>query len=180
MCCARGTTSACAENTGAFGLPAGSAWNYLRVRGEYLVHRLWLVSESELPPRARRIPYLDISHLCDDGTTSACAENTLTWGCFATRIRNYLRVRGEYLNRNEKLLKHQELPPRARRILLVMGFMASVNGTTSACAENTAPEVTESMGRRELPPRARRIPITAHVSCFTIGTTSACAENTFI
>ena len=112
-----GTTSACAENTGAFGLPAGSAWNYLRVRGEYLVHRLWLVSESELPPRARRIPYLDISHLCDDGTTSACAENTLPLHMQTYTPRNYLRVRGEYLTCILFTPPLAELPPRARRIL---------------------------------------------------------------
>ena len=52
-----GTTSACAENTGAGILQGYAEGNYLRVRGEYLKHQsdTWL-----------RI-----------GTTSACAENTL-------------------------------------------------------------------------------------------------------
>ena len=52
----RGTTSACAENTGAFRRFKAEAENYLRVRGEY----------------RRRTP----KRRFDLGTTSACAENT--------------------------------------------------------------------------------------------------------
>ena len=51
-----GTTSACAENTSNSPSSWASIWNYLRVRGEYLRHVFALVLESELPPRARRIP----------------------------------------------------------------------------------------------------------------------------
>ena len=51
-----GTTSACAENT-MLGL-AGLLWiwNYLRVRGEYLLPFCLGIIKMELPPRARRIP----------------------------------------------------------------------------------------------------------------------------
>ncbi|VEI98377.1 Uncharacterised protein [Corynebacterium matruchotii] len=50
-----GTTSACAENT-ANSRPARSpAWNYLRVRGEYIFYRVFEGFFPELPPRARRI-----------------------------------------------------------------------------------------------------------------------------
>ena len=132
-----GTTSACAENTDSLVVDVLCAWNYLRVRGEYLVHRLWLVSESELPPRARRIPYLDISHLCDDGTTSACAENTLPLHMQTYTPRNYLRVRGEYEKNPYSQKTGLELPPRARRILHIGGGDELQIGTTSACAENT-------------------------------------------
>ena len=70
--------------------------NYLRVRGEYITHNLYPTNFVELPPRARRIQSRAGPALTAGGTTSACAENTLTWGCFVARIRNYLRVRGEY------------------------------------------------------------------------------------
>ena len=72
-----GTTSACAENTGtpAFGKP--STRNYLRVRGEYWMRRFPLSRTRELPPRARRIQLWIISRLGSEGTTSACAENTM-------------------------------------------------------------------------------------------------------
>ena len=61
-------------------MPSGVAWpsnrNYLRVRGEYdqqgLVHR----GVMELPPRARRIRSLGKIMMGENGTTSACAENT--------------------------------------------------------------------------------------------------------
>ena len=51
----RGTTSACAENTGRL-LPGWMpARNYLRVRGEYSSTRAGSFLSMELPPRARRI-----------------------------------------------------------------------------------------------------------------------------
>ena len=50
-----GTTSACAENTSAIFARNSSAWNYLRVRGEYERIAMSMNIEEELPPRARRI-----------------------------------------------------------------------------------------------------------------------------
>ena len=100
----QGTTSACAENTGldhlansidrnylrvrgeyqGHGILPGRWGNYLRVRGEYpkQCHKERLI--RELPPRARRIQYeLDVAEL-RNGTTSACAENTLHYhSCFS-------------------------------------------------------------------------------------------------
>jgi len=52
------------------------------------------------------------------GTTSAYAENTLSFSLLHLHQGNYLRVRGEYQIKG-----------------LAMGTVA---GTTSACAENTA------------------------------------------
>ena len=132
------------------------------------------------------------------GTTSACAENTGTRDFVHMELGNYLRVRGEYLNRNEKLLKHQELPPRARRIRKCGSTAVRMTGTTSACAENTGStpppdprdgnylrvrgEYSSSRShvpsQRELPPRARRIPLVTPGPKAQGGTTSACAENT--
>ena len=51
-----GTTSACAENTFAFGINLHGCGNYLRVRGEYKSSMPKTKSDLELPPRARRIP----------------------------------------------------------------------------------------------------------------------------
>ena len=76
-------------------------------------------------------------HIMDRGTTSACAENTasripkyhMTW--------NYLRVRGEYCLAHCSMSFPMELPPRARRIQPVLPKNWFVQGTTSACAENT-------------------------------------------
>ena len=71
-----GTTSACAENTHRRLLWAAFSWNYLRVRGEYNCCLISPQDFRELPPRARRI--LEYPEDCTDeeGTTSACAENT--------------------------------------------------------------------------------------------------------
>ena len=52
-------------------------------------------------------------------------------------FRNYLRVRGEYLVLGLNTLRTTELPPRARRIQEASGTEIEINGTTSACAENT-------------------------------------------
>ena len=73
----RGTTSACAENTWSMANKFDSAWNYLRVRGEYAGLFYKAMLSKELPPRARRI-HDDLVDLAPRvGTTSACAENTL-------------------------------------------------------------------------------------------------------
>ena len=70
----------------------------------------------ELPPRARRILAGEAQRRTNQGTTSACAENT-PWGYSAFLPNgNYLRVRGEYRRVLHHIIFQQELPPRARRI----------------------------------------------------------------
>ena len=111
------------------------------------------------------------------GTTSACAENTTTSSRGPAKQRNYLRVRGEYRVFFGDARPHQELPPRARRILITILKIHLRIGTTSACAENTPacvqlPKIEgnylrvrgeyqhmrhASLAWSELPPRARRI-----------------------
>ena len=72
-----------------------------------------------------------------DGTTSACAENTLEGWPETLSFWNYLRVRGEYNPARSTSQSEMELPPRARRIQLTTMIGAFALGTTSACAENT-------------------------------------------
>ena len=113
---------------------------------------------------------------------------------------NYLRVRGEYLKTAWDEVMSAELPPRARRILEQGVWFRGETGTTSACAENTAPgrllgfaqwnylrvrgeysPAQYQVGYQvELPPRARRIPAMTSSHAVFRGTTSACAENTMI
>ena len=132
-----GTTSACAENT-ANSRPARSpAWNYLRVRGEYLIENHGIGPSLELPPRARRILQGGVTWATGHGTTSACAENTVQHKNVLELLRNYLRVRGEYLLSSVGPLLSSELPPRARRIRDGGQPTRYFRGTTSACAENT-------------------------------------------
>ena len=153
-----GTTSACAENTRGMPENRRSSRNYLRVRGEYIwvwkpctlsrelpprarrIPTVWLQNrhkKCELPPRARRIPGHGCCIAHNQGTTSACAENTQPPKAQRNSPWNYLRVRGEYVGLTQRLNIGEELPPRARRILEdhLMSFPSL--GTTSACAENT-------------------------------------------
>ena len=194
----RGTTSACAENTTPPTPNIGPCGNYLRVRGEYCPMNLLVRTRMELPPRARRIRRLARHCLSSGGTTSACAENTVSIVACRMSIRNYLRVRGEYAARGQAALPAGELPPRARRIPAIGRSSDDKYGTTSACAENTLclsrkptflwnylrvrGEYTfvdgESGDELELPPRARRIPLNDFTNFLDDGTTSACAENT--
>ena len=133
----------------------------------------------ELPPRARRILEYPEDHTDATGTTSACAENT----GFDVFLRvfpwNYLRVRGEYDKATSKAISVAELPPRARRIRNLNKQRRRRDGTTSACAENTALLIVavvltgnylrvrgeyfhlppKDIRAAELPPRARRIPL---------------------
>ena len=71
-----GTTSACAENTVRQHRLPSLSWNYLRVRGEYSSDGSPSFKRLELPPRARRIHPLPYNTVPNNGTTSACAENT--------------------------------------------------------------------------------------------------------
>ena len=93
-----------------------AAWNYLRVRGEYIRKLYESRGYEELPPRARRILVLVVMILAAWGTTSACAENTSMSSKKRFPARNYLRVRGEYGPTTPRTRHHLELPPRARRI----------------------------------------------------------------
>ena len=193
-----GTTSACAENTLILLFALLIWWNYLRVRGEYRRQSPDQRQQTELPPRARRIPFETIGNVIQRGTTSACAENTTPLRAADINPRNYLRVRGEYCSEAFSSSALRELPPRARRIHGRIHMEKPKNGTTSACAENTAlgfsspdrsgnylrvrgeyPEIKVSIARKmELPPRARRIHRRIGMVCSAMGTTSACAENT--
>ena len=193
----RGTTSACAENTASRIPKYHMTWNYLRVRGEYCLAHCSMSFPMELPPRARRIQPVLPKNWFVQGTTSACAENTgldhlansidrnylrvrgeyQGHGILPGRWGNYLRVRGEYPKQCHKERLIRELPPRARRILILMTRRSARMGTTSACAENTHPathnnalsrnylrvrgeyalDYLHGLLRTELPPRARRI-----------------------
>ena len=154
---------------------------------------------AELPPRARRIRIIVCCHRRTLGTTSACAENTFYILRRVQLLRNYLRVRGEYIVPIILSILTVELPPRARRIHLSIPKENTITGTTSACAENTHPQPPRWFGQRnylrvrgeyqhrsragcpapELPPRARRILTSPDSEVGGYGTTSACAENTW-
>ena len=136
---AHGTTSACAENTDFLDSAGDVGGNYLRVRGEYTCHACARAREWELPPRARRIHNVFLRCQCNPGTTSACAENTQCIFALSMQPRNYLRVRGEYAFQTILTIRVQELPPRARRIRVIIQLDHGLSGTTSACAENTGP-----------------------------------------
>ena len=112
-----GTTSACAENTSASLSGAPPTWNYLRMRGEYLIVVAAIIALVELPPHARRIPL------------AICGGNGIS--------RNYLRMRGEYASPRNPRPQISELPPHARRIPVKSIAHSFLFGTTSACAENT-------------------------------------------
>ena len=115
---------------------AGSR-NYLRMRGEYWGPVQHGDDVMELPPHARRIQPAPWPATLSNGTTSACAENTLGFIGDDGVYRNYLRMRGEYAPARPLGIFWPELPPHARRILRERYTALRDQGTTSACAENT-------------------------------------------
>ena len=168
------------------------------MRGEYGHFLAWQTAAWELPPRARRILTVRSTLFWLCGTTSACAENTTALSEGEHRIGNYLRVRGEYQLAAGSSIRLEELPPRARRIQILLVGGDIPPGTTSACAENTyrGHQNDQNEGNylrvrgeylllpwviwwpAELPPRARRIRDKVYAAADGKGTTSACAENT--
>ena len=111
------------------------------MRGEYDTIARGKYKSTELPPRARRIPDSMCTRLVVRGTTSACAENTFGVVGDVMGHGNYLRVRGEYSGTPGWGSAAEELPPRARRIQGFLPYRLAVDGTTSACAENTQNEL---------------------------------------
>ena len=107
------------------------------MRGEYLGGPVGSISILELPPHARRIPGIALRYGLLLGTTSACAENTMSGSLLSLGSWNYLRMRGEYLHRVDTTYTLMELPPHARRIRGNLLSRLHLLGTTSACAENT-------------------------------------------
>ena len=107
-------------------------------------------------------------------------------------------MRGEYGVGRMVGKIYPELPPRARRIPWFQRHSPMIEGTTSACAENTETLNLWQLDARnylrvrgeypsifklrvtllELPPRARRILAWQTAAWSEGGTTSACAENT--
>ena len=75
--------------------------------------------------------------LVHQGTTSAYAENTFLAVTISWNDANYLRVRGEYVEKPVKIGQNRELPPRTRRIHQQSDSITDPIGTTSAYAENT-------------------------------------------
>ena len=152
----------------------------------------------ELPLRTRRIRKPPRRKTNQDGTTSACAENTWLPPCLKPRPRNYLRVRGEYMTAVQAVGPAEELPPRTRRIPYFGRRNWKKLGTTSAHSENTGSPCIGGCYRGnylrargeyvawtilsarspELPPRTRRILPTERHNPEPGGTTSAHAENT--
>ena len=152
--------------------------NYLRVRGEYTLYHSRCVGLGELPPRARRILGHTSVEALHNGTTSACAENTLPTDGSTLHPGNYLRVRGEYPISPTWVTKKEELPPRARRIQIRTISESQMIGTTSACAENTNYRSARPCPNRNyLRVRGEYGTFRLRKNCFS-GTTSACAENT--
>ena len=93
-------------------------------------------------------------------------------------LRNYLRVRGEYGPASTRVDARPELPPRARRIQFYPCREFFVDGTTSACAENTF-ETFDDWGDKGNYLRVRgEYEVAAGGPSTHLGTTSACAENT--
>ena len=172
--------------------------NYLRVRGEYVKLAFAMPRTKELPPRTRRIRDRVGIYGHSQGTTSAYAENTHQQSAPARPHRNYLRVRGEYSTSFCTASITSELPPRTRRIHVLVSSKETPRGTTSAYAENTRPGqgnnrapwnylrvrgeygtvFTIVHGHLELPPRTRRIQHAVVAVPCSLGTTSAYAENT--
>ena len=172
------TTSACAENTPLEGAPYVWGGNYLRVRGEYVNTLAAPRAYTELPPRARRIRGHWAVSSRKNGTTSACAENTICPIGLTHGPWNYLRVRGEYSWGSAGVITKAELPPRARRIPPCRDSDTRSRGNYLRVRGEYTPGASKCPPRRELPPRARRIQVAAGGPTSHLGTTSACAENT--
>ena len=148
------------------------------MRGEYFTNRMPVFTRLELPPRARRILTQAIKQTGENGTTSACAENTSGAKDSQAKSWNYLRVRGEYKGLPGTNPRGWELPPRARRIPCTVNMMTNHTWNYLRVRGEYRGVAFQMKRFEELPPRARRILGDAISKGWENGTTSACAENT--
>ena len=123
-----------------------------------MVRKIRVCVKLELPPRARRIQKTGQLLRLACGTTSACAENTLSGVWIELALRNYLRVRGEYACLGIINDIEQELPPRARRIRVSLMLPPPWHGNYLRVRGEYEVMITRYERDWELPPRARRIP----------------------
>ena len=75
----------------------GAPWNYPRLRGEYPKTIRAHCSHTELPPLARGIQRGKLGAVFRPGITPACSGNTNLMPGWLVPMRNYPRLRGEYL-----------------------------------------------------------------------------------
>ena len=92
---------------------------------------------TELPPHARRRVSMQRIIACFFGITSACAEKRVVGFLRVKAGRNYLRMRGEELEYQPKMVGPWELPPHARRRAETWPSEWVTAGITSACAEKS-------------------------------------------
>ena len=107
------------------------------MRGEYKLFNAPVVLFMELPPLARGIPVASPVRGSKVGITPACAGNTFDAHNIEAPLRNYPRLRGEYVSRFNIERFHAELPPLARGIQCSVSSAIVKEGITPACAGNT-------------------------------------------
>ena len=166
------------------------------MRGEEGGVKAALSGVRELPPHARRRVPSTMAHAATHGITSACAEKSSTRPNGSRTTRNYLRMRGEEMDRFSPQQPQGELPPHARRRAARRVPLLRGDGITSACAEKRSPRafpvacpgnyprmrgeepILVFIGKcdAELPPHARRRGWPYRWYSARHGITSACAE----
>ena len=191
-------TSACAENTSHAQTRGTPSRNHLRMCGEHFPVVQDIQSNLGSPPHVRRT-HIIINKIFDDsGITSACAENTYQQKIEEITAEDHLRMCGEHFLNNCSTCHNLGSPPHVRRTLLVDDQQTGVWGITSACAENTAPDLAVTNSLKDhlrmcgehattksilvvltgSPPHVRRTLSLLTTFPFGNGITSACAENT--
>ena len=134
---ARGITSACAEQTGTPAGTCGRREDHLRVCGadafdDEIPHR-----RRGSPPRVRSRRRQPHQPGRPAGITSACAEQTGSFGSRPMSIRDHLRVCGADPTRTRARSPPSGSPPRVRSRQRPERLVGDLRGITSACAEQT-------------------------------------------
>ena len=132
-----GITSACAEQTKDHRSDNAQGKDHLRVCGADILWLRFILVLRGSPPRVRSRRLHPRPVQSAGGITSACAEQTPSLERIAKIARDHLRVCGADLAIPADCAILLGSPPRVRSRRSYATLIASSNGITSACAEQT-------------------------------------------
>ena len=130
----------CAGNTLPRRLPAPSAWDHPRMRGEHLVALQFRQRQLGSSPHARGTPSCADHEIPWSGIIPACAGNTIIFVFRLVIIGDHPRMRGEHNSSDLKTVGDTGSSPHARGTLKTCCGVPSARGIIPACAGNTVRE----------------------------------------
>ena len=130
-------TPACAGSTPTGGGATPSYRDHPRLRGEYILRRVWKMRKKGSPPLARGVLTKPEDMKSVTRITPACAGSTSAPIRECRSSRDHPRLRGEYKKPTTRKRSTVGSPPLARGVHLIVACLCASDRITPACAGST-------------------------------------------